>query len=81
MGLWWGIWLGLSRMGAVPIPAPRAAADHGPLMVSGFLGTVIALERAVASGRLWAYLGPLACAGSIVLELSGHGGLGAWAQL
>ncbi|MBK7859765.1 MAG: hypothetical protein IPJ65_14315 [Archangiaceae bacterium] len=81
VGLWWGIWLGLSRMGAVPASAPRAVADHGPLMVSGFLGTVIALERAVASGRAWAYLGPLACAASIVLELSGNSAASAWAQL
>ena len=29
-------------------------------MVSGFLGTVIGLERAVALGRLWAYAAPLA---------------------
>jgi hypothetical protein len=35
-------------------------------MVSGFLGTVIGLERAVALGRLWAYAAPLA---------SGLGGL------
>ncbi len=39
---------------------------HGPLMVSGFLGTVIGLERAVALGRRWAYSGPL---------LTGLGGL------
>jgi hypothetical protein len=31
-------------------------------MVSGFFGTVISLERAVAIARRWAYLGPL-CAG------------------
>jgi hypothetical protein len=35
-------------------------------MVGGFLGTVIGLERAVALGRRWTYLGPL---------LSGLGGL------
>jgi hypothetical protein len=36
-----------------------AIALHGPLMVSAFLGTVIALERAVALGRTWAYGAPL----------------------
>ncbi len=55
-----GIAGGLVRLGA-SIPAPAGAvALHGPLMVSGFLGTVIALERAVALGRLWAYAAPLA---------------------
>src|SRR5574341_1498626 len=40
----------------------NAAALHGALMVSAFFGTVIALERAVAIGRVWAYAAPL-CAG------------------
>ena len=31
---------------------------HGPLMVAGFLGTVIAVERAAALGRAWAWLAP-----------------------
>jgi hypothetical protein len=61
-----GVAGGLVRLGA-PIPAPAGAiALHGALMVSGFLGTVIGLERAVALGRLWAYAAPLA---------SGLGGL------
>ena len=55
-----GVAGGLVRLGA-SIPAPAGAiALHGALMVSGFLGTVIALERAVALGRLWAYAAPLA---------------------
>ena len=49
---------GLLRLGwAVPRPATELAAFHGPLMVSGFFGTVISLERAVALARRWAYLG------------------------
>jgi hypothetical protein len=61
-----GIAGGLVRLGAA-IPAPAGAiALHGALMVSGFLGTVIALERAVALGQRWAYGAPLA---------SGVGGL------
>lgn len=39
-------WAGLLRMGWTLPPFP--AAEHGPLMISGFLGTLIALERAVA---------------------------------
>lgn len=55
-----GIAGGLVRLGA-SIPAPAGAIVlHGPLMVSGFLGTVIGLERAVALGHLWAYAAPLA---------------------
>ena len=34
------------------------AEFHGALMISGFLGTVISLERAVAIGRWWAYSAP-----------------------
>lgn len=56
-----GVGAGLLRLGwAVPLPAAELAALHGPLMVSGFFGTVIGLERAVALARRWAYLGPLA---------------------
>ena len=58
-----GTGAGLARLG-VPMPgvAATAAAWHGPLMICGFLGTVICLERAVAIGRGWAYAAPL-CAG------------------
>jgi hypothetical protein len=61
IGLLTGIWGGLARLGWTS-PAPPAAlvAAHGPLMVSGFLGTVIGLERAVALGKGWGYLAPLA---------------------
>lgn len=48
--------LGLS----MPAPSLRLGARHGLLMTLGFLGTVIALERAVALGRPWGYLAPLA---------------------
>ncbi|MBI5658471.1 MAG: hypothetical protein HZC43_02745 [Nitrosomonadales bacterium] len=55
-----GVGAGLLRMGwAAPFPPAELALLHGPLMLSGFLGTVIGLERAVALGRRWAYAGPL----------------------
>lgn len=54
-----GLGGGLVRLGA-PIAMPAAAALHGALMVGGFLGTVIGLERAVAAGSWPAYLAPLA---------------------
>lgn len=63
---------GLVRL-AWPMPALAVAAVglHGPLMVSGFFGVVIALERAVAIGRLWAYLGPLAAGLGTLAALAG----------
>lgn len=55
-----GVLAGLARLGwNVPLSMAELALLHGPLMVSGFLGTVIGLERAVAMGRRWAYAGPL----------------------
>ncbi len=45
----------------LPMPAAttRLAASHGVLMTLGFLGTMIALERAVALGRSWGYIAPI----------------------
>lgn len=45
-----------------PIRTDRLAEMHGILMVLGFLGTVISLERSVALRRRWGYLAP-ACLG------------------
>lgn len=61
------LWTGLVRVGwSLPGAATAPLNAHGPLMVAGFLGTVIGLERAVALGRRWAYAAPV---------LSGTGGL------
>ncbi len=46
-----GVWSDLVPATLVPL--------HGPLMVAGFLGTVIGLEKAVAFGRTWGYAAPL----------------------
>ena len=56
------------------VPAPVGAAHlhdvHGPLMVLGFLGTLIALERAVALRAPAGYAAPvLLGAGGVVLAL------------
>jgi hypothetical protein len=49
-------------------PSGNWLTFHGPLMVSGFLGTLIGVERAVGLGRNWVYLGPAAgVAGSLLL--------------
>jgi hypothetical protein len=42
-----------------PIDAARLPEIHGVLLVLGFLGTLIALERAVALRRPWAYAAPV----------------------
>jgi len=62
-----GLWAGLLRIGWA-LPHARLGVDHGPLMISGFFGTLIGLERAVALGRAWAYAVPvLTAAGALVL--------------
>ena len=55
-----GVYGGLLRLGFDLPEGPRLADSHGPLMICGMFGTLIALERAVALGRGWAYLGPAA---------------------
>lgn len=55
-----GVATGLRRIGwDVVGPGHALPLDHGPLMIAGFLGTLIGLERAVALGRAWVYLGPI----------------------
>jgi hypothetical protein len=64
---------------AMPAAAGRFAVAHGELMTLGFLGTVVALERAVALGQPWGYLAPgLAAVGAIglLLGLPAVGGAG-----
>lgn len=46
-----GLWTGLLRLGW-ELPLLLFASYHGPLMVSGFSGTLIGLERAVALSSL-----------------------------
>ena len=65
-----GIGGGLVRLGWA-LPLPNAAASHGALMISGFLGTVISLERAVALGHPLAFAAPLAAGMGSVLLLYG----------
>ncbi|PRZ42876.1 hypothetical protein CLV47_104224 [Antricoccus suffuscus] len=62
------LWSGLVHLG-LPLPTGGTSLNtgHGPMMVLGFLGTLISLERAVALGAPWAYVAPVA---------AGLGGLG-----
>lgn len=66
------MWAGLLRIGwQWPSWQPALAAAHGPLMISGFLGTLIALERAVAFNKRGAYLPPLMSGLGGILLLTG----------
>lgn len=64
-----GLGTGLARLG---LPLPGGVLElselHGGLMICGFLGTLISLERAVALGRWWAYGAPaLSALGALAL--------------
>ena len=68
----WGVAGGLARLGAA-VDAPAGAAHHAFLMIAGFLGTVISLERAVAFRGGIAFVAPaLGALGTLAL-LAGFG--------
>ncbi|MBL8165244.1 MAG: hypothetical protein JNJ61_24895 [Anaerolineae bacterium] len=76
-----GGWAALQRAGwLLPAPTPTLIGLHGPLMMGGLFGTLIALERAVAVAALsrknwhWAYIAPAlsACGGLILLVFGAH---------
>ena len=81
------LWAGLIRLGwGWPPLQPALPINHGPLMISGFLGTVIGVERAVALSaspqagqwRYWTYAGPLLTGlGAISLIVGLPGSIGA----
>lgn len=63
---------GVSRL---PLPLESVPAHwivfHGPLMVCGFLGTVIGLERAVGLPDKWTYVAPVLTAAGTLHFLTG----------
>ena len=78
-----------------PKLTPSLAMAHRPLMISGFLGTLITLERAVALGQKWMYIPPLLAGlgwlvtvlipspllGPILLTLASLGGVAILAEI
>jgi hypothetical protein len=79
-----GVAGGLLRACTAPVPDAMdawlvsAAVYHAALMIGGFLGTVIAVERAVAVKRRVAFLAPLASSLGGVAILLSHPVVGAW---
>jgi hypothetical protein len=73
------LWAGLLRLGfSLPAVQPGLYVSHGPLMVCGFLGTLICLERAVALGEGWSYAAPaLSGAGALALIMGVPNPIGA----
>jgi len=59
LALFFALWAGLLRMGWTLPTFKNLAMAHGPLMVSGFLGVLIPLERAVAIRQKWMFGVPL----------------------
>jgi hypothetical protein len=64
-----GLNAGLIRLEVwAPVASDRAGDVHGLVMVLGFLGTLISLERAQSLGRSWGHLAPaLYGAGALAL--------------
>jgi hypothetical protein len=55
----------------VPDTATGAGQAHGPVMVFGFVGTLVGLERAVALGSRWGLLAPSCSALGALTVLAG----------
>ncbi len=53
------LWAGLLRIGWTLPAFPNLSVSHGPLMISGFLGVLIPLERAVAIRQKWMFAVPV----------------------
>lgn len=67
-----GLLAGLTLLGIwANTPAASLGVDHGALMVFGFVGGAIGLERAVAAKTRWAWAGPVASALGVLTLLAG----------
>jgi hypothetical protein len=67
-----GLWTGIARLGiGLMGVAPRLVEFHGALMICGFFGTLICIERAVALNRPLAYFIPLFAATGVLALLAG----------
>lgn len=77
-----GLYAGLVRLGFLSeVNHSVSPLAHGPLMINGFLGTLIGLERAAALDKKWAFVGPLFIAISTVFLLAGLQVPGEWSLI
>ncbi|WP_416867576.1 MAG: hypothetical protein ACMVP2_09850 [Imperialibacter sp.] len=70
VGLLSGIWAGLIRIG-FNLPAVDLATLHGPLMVGGFVGTLIGVERSLLAGNGKWWLIPALSGAAVIAWLLG----------
>ncbi len=72
ISLFAGLWAALGKLEWVQADSfTDFPSHHGALMVAGFLGTVIALERAVVLHAWWGYLAPLLSGAGTMAILAG----------
>lgn len=65
-----GIFAGLARLGWTQFSFP-AMTHHGAIMVGGFLGTLISLEKVIPLKKKWLFLFPVLSGSSIVAFFAG----------
>lgn len=67
-----GLLAGVTLLGIwADTPAASLGTDHGALMIFGFVGGAIGLERTVAARTRWAWVGPVASALGVATLLAG----------
>jgi hypothetical protein len=66
-----GLLSGLGRLGW-SVPFPETFAHHGAIMVGGFLGTLISLEKVIPLKKPILFIGPLLSACSLPAFYLGH---------
>jgi len=62
----------------MPAALEYGAMAHGPLMINGFLATLISLERGAALEKLWTYIAPASFAVSTFLLMFGYTAAGGY---
>jgi len=70
MNLVIGMLSGLGRLGW-SVPMPESYTHHGAIMVGGFLGSLIALEKIIPLKRPWFFIGPMLSGSSIFVFIMG----------
>lgn len=71
LSLLFGLWTGLGRIGWEPALV-SASMHHGAIMVGGFLGTLISLEKIIPLKKKYLYIFPVTSGLSVVLFALGQ---------